>query len=78
LCVYFVLDLRLKFGLGKPIETEQTRLIVVQIALASLAVIQVGILVDAVQEAIAARPEEIDITPDFSAKLDTGFQLGMV
>lgn len=71
-----VIDLRLKFGLKAEV-TERTCIIVVQVALPSGTVVQMGLVVDSVEEVVPIPAADIEPTPDFGTKLDTAYLLGM-
>ncbi len=71
-----VMDLRLRFGMP-PIEySERTCIIVVEIA-GQAGTVQIGIVVDAVSEVLNIKREDIEETPTFGTKLNTGYILGM-
>jgi purine-binding chemotaxis protein CheW len=72
-----VVDLRVKFGLTEAGTTERTCIIVVQVSGTSGAKIQMGLIVDAVEEVRNISQADIEETPDFGAKLDTEYMLGM-
>lgn len=71
-----IVDLRVKFGL-KSEFTERTCIVVVQVKLPSEQVVQMGLIVDSVEEVVNLPAEEIEPTPDFGAKIDTTYLLGM-
>jgi purine-binding chemotaxis protein CheW len=71
-----VVDLRVKFGL-KAEFTERTCIVVVQVKLPSDQMVQMGLIVDSVEEVVLLTKEEIEPTPDFGAKLNTEYILGM-
>lgn len=71
-----VVDLRLKFGMVPAESTERTCIIVVEIASVGNK-ISMGIVVDSVSEVLNIKTAEIEDTPDFGSKLDTGYILGM-
>jgi purine-binding chemotaxis protein CheW len=71
-----VIDLRLKFSMGEIPYTDRTCIIVVEIN-ADESTILIGIVVDAVSEVLNIRDQDIEETPTFGAKLDTGYILGM-
>ncbi len=71
-----VVDLRVKFGL-KAEFGERTCIVVVQVKLPSEQVVQMGLIVDCVEEVVTLTAGEIEPTPDFGAKVDTGYLLGM-
>lgn len=72
-----VVDLRIKFGLSKAETTERTCIVVVQVSLPSRNSLAMGMVVDAVEEVINIGTGDIEETPDFGAKLDTEYILGM-
>ncbi len=72
-----VIDLRIKFGLDQVADTERTCIIVVQVNLAGRAALQMGLIVDAVEEVTNLAAADIEGTPDFGAKLDTEYIMGM-
>ena len=71
-----VVDLRVKFGL-KAEFGERTCIVVVQVKLPSEQVVQMGLIVDCVEEVVTLTAGEIEPTPDFGAKVDTAYLLGM-
>jgi purine-binding chemotaxis protein CheW len=71
-----VTDLRLRFGMTDSEYTDRTCIIVVEIQGAD-STIQTGVVVDAVTEVLPVRAEEIEPAPEFGAKVDTHFILGM-
>ncbi len=71
-----VIDLRLKFTMDSISYTDRTCIIVVEID-ADSGTVLIGIVVDAVSEVLNIKEEEIEETPAFGAKLDTGYILGM-
>lgn len=71
-----VVDLRVKFGLGAEF-TERTCIVVVQVRLSAERTVQMGLIVDAVEEVVNLTSAEIEPTPDFGAKIDTTYLLGM-
>ena len=71
-----VVDLRLKFAMDSISYTDRTCIIVVEIDSESGTVL-IGIVVDAVSEVLNIKEEEIEETPAFGTKLDTGYILGM-
>ena len=72
-----VVDLRTKFGLAGAETTERTCTVVVQVRLASGATIQMGLIVDGVEEVLNIAKGDIEETPDFGTALDTEYLLGM-
>lgn len=71
-----VTDLRLKFGLAAEF-TERTCIVVVQIKQPSDGLVQMGLIVDSVEEVVNLTAAEIEPTPDFGAQVDTTYLLGM-
>ena len=71
-----IVDLRVKFGMAAIDYTEKTCIIVVEITNSGQKVM-IGVLVDSVSEVLNIRGGEIEETPIFGAKLDTGYILGM-
>jgi purine-binding chemotaxis protein CheW len=67
-----VVDLRLKFGMAEAEHTEETCIIVVQVA-----TIQMGILVDKVSEVLNIQGQDIEDPPSFGTEVNTDFILGM-
>lgn len=71
-----VIDLRVKFGL-KAEFADRTCIIVVQVKLPNEAVVQMGLIVDSVEEVVQLSAADIEPTPEFGTKLDTSYLLGM-
>ncbi len=71
-----VIDLRTKFGMETTDVTEQTCIIVVEIAQGGRK-FSTGIVVDRVQEVLDIPGRDIEAPPQFGAAVDTGFILGM-
>ena len=71
-----VVDLRVKFGL-KAEFTERTCVVVVQVRLSVEQVVQMGLIVDSVEEVVNLTGQDIEPTPEFGAKVDTAYLLGM-
>lgn len=72
-----VIDLRIKFDMAPQSETERTCIIVVQVTLSNRNLLQMGMIVDAVEEVLNIGAADIEETPDFGAKVDTRYILGM-
>lgn len=70
-----VVDLRVKFGLRAEFA-ERTCIVVVQVSLGESSV-QMGLIVDSVEEVVSLTPAEIEPTPDFGARIDITYILGM-
>jgi purine-binding chemotaxis protein CheW len=71
-----VVDLRATFGMETTEVTEQTCIIVIEIAQAGRA-FSTGIVVDHVQEVLDIAGQSIEDAPQFGASVDTNFILGM-
>jgi purine-binding chemotaxis protein CheW len=72
-----VIDLRVRFGFADVKNTDLTCIIVVQVKLPDGKVTQMGLIVDGVEEVANITGADIEETPDFGAKLDTNYILGM-
>jgi purine-binding chemotaxis protein CheW len=71
-----VVDLRVKFDIAAPEDTERTCIVVVQFeSKTGLAVM--GVVVDEVSEVVDIAAEQIEETPEFGADVETGFVLGI-
>jgi purine-binding chemotaxis protein CheW len=71
-----VIDLRVKFGLAAEFA-DRTCIVVVQVRLPSDQTVQMGLIVDSVEEVVTIATEDIEPTPEFGARVDTGYLLGM-
>ena len=71
-----VIDLRLKFGLEAAEPTERTCIVVVRVQSGGHD-ITLGMIVDSVEEVINLNESEIEETPEFGAKVDTAYLMGM-
>jgi purine-binding chemotaxis protein CheW len=71
-----VIDLRLKFGLPYKEPDERTCVIVVEV-MSDGRTVQMGIVVDRVNEVVYVKAGEVEPTPSFGVALDTAFILGM-
>jgi purine-binding chemotaxis protein CheW len=71
-----VIDLRSKFGLQTTSDTAETCIIVVDVT-AAVGVVQIGILVDSVEEVLDIAGHDIEEPPKFGTSVDTAFILGM-
>ena len=71
-----VVDLRLKFEMEEIAYTERTCIIVVEIREEEGSVL-IGIVVDSVSEVLNIKANDIEDTPAFGTRLDTGYILGM-
>ena len=71
-----VIDLRVKFGL-KAEFAERTCIVVVQVKLTSDRTTQMGLIVDGVEEVVTFKAGEIEPTPEFGARVEVNYLLGM-
>ena len=71
-----MIDLRIKFGLNAELA-ERTCVVVVQIALEAGRNVQMGLVVDSVEEVVNLTGAEIEPTPEFGARIDTSYLLGL-
>jgi purine-binding chemotaxis protein CheW len=71
-----IVDLRVKFGLPADLA-ERTCIVVVQIKLPTAQAVQIGLIVDSVEEVVTLAANEIEPTPDFGAAIGTDYLLGM-
>jgi purine-binding chemotaxis protein CheW len=71
-----VVDMRVKFSL-KAEFAERTCIVVVQVKLPSEQTVQMGLIVDSVEEVVTLAANEIEPTPEFGAKINTDYLLGM-
>ncbi len=73
-----VIDLRLKFNFTNIEDTERTCIVVSQVAVASSqGSVQMGLIVDGVEEVINLTATDIADTPEFGSTVDTTYILGM-
>ena len=72
-----VLDLSLQFGLEASSAGERACIVVVQVSSASGTQVQVGLVVDAVEEVVCIPATDIEDAPDFGCSLDTHYLLGL-
>ncbi len=71
-----VVDLRLKFGLEYRDPDDRTCIIVVEVQ-SEGETVQMGIVVDLVNEVVDVKESDVEPTPSFGVSLDTTFILGM-
>ena len=71
-----VIDLRVQFGL-KAEMAERTCIVVVQVRVNTGANVQMGLIVDSVEEVVNLAGNEIEPTPDFGTRIDTSYLLGL-
>ena len=72
-----MVGLRAKFNLPEAGTTERTCIVVVQVSQGGGHSIQMGLVVDNVEEVINIATADIEETPDFGVQLDTQYLLGM-
>jgi purine-binding chemotaxis protein CheW len=72
-----VIDLRLRFDMGRTETDGRTCIVVVQVNLADSQPTQMGMVVDAVEEVVNIGGSEIEETPTFGARLRSDYILGM-
>lgn len=71
-----VVDLRVQFGLPGAFD-ERTCIVVVQVVLAAEPAVQMGLVVDAVDEVVTLGEDVIGPPPDFGLRLEADYILGM-
>jgi len=71
-----VIDLRLKFGL-EAVLADRTCIVVVQVSLSLEQSVQMGLIVDSVEEVATLSDAEIEPTPEFGTRLNTEYIVGM-
>ena len=71
-----IIDLRIKFGLNAE-YAARTCIVVVQVDPSGSAPLQMGLIVDRVEEVVTLTDDQIQPTPDFGIVVDTGHILGM-
>ncbi|HEX2101781.1 MAG TPA: chemotaxis protein CheW [Candidatus Synoicihabitans sp.] len=71
-----VVDLRIKFGLRAEVA-ERTCIVVVQVQVTVGNIVQMGLIVDSVEEVAHLSGNEIEPTPEFGARVDTSYLLGL-
>jgi len=69
-----VLDVRIKFGLGRPVDSERACIIVVKLSDSNSLM---GLAVDAVEEVSHFPAADIEPAPDFGTSVDTHYILGL-
>ncbi len=69
-----VLDVRIKFGLGTPVNSERACIIVVSLSDSNSLV---GLAVDAVEEVGHFAADDIEPPPDFGVNVETRYILGL-
>ena len=72
-----VIDLCAKFGLERAASSENACIVVVQVNGAEKRPIQLGLMVDAVEEVCQLSAADIEQTPEFGVAVDTACILGM-
>lgn len=71
-----IIDLRAKFGLPAQFN-ERTCIVVAQVRLSRGNLLQMGLIVDSVEEVVHVPAHEIEPTPDFGTMVDNTYLLGM-
>jgi purine-binding chemotaxis protein CheW len=71
-----VIDLRLKFSLPA-VVSDRTCVIVVQVTLPSGLTVQMGLVVDSVEEVVTLNDVDLEPTPEFGVKVSTSYLIGM-
>jgi purine-binding chemotaxis protein CheW len=71
-----IIDLRVKFGLPAELASR-TCIVVVQVGQAGDPPIPMGLIVDSVEEVVNLASDLIEPAPDFGARIDTAYILGM-
>ena len=72
-----VIDLRRRFQLAHDSIDERTCVVVVQVTTATGGALQMGLVVDCVEEVVTVHPEEIEPPPRFGSTLAADYLLGM-
>ena len=72
-----VVDLSIRFGFPNCETTERTCIVVVQVRNPQNITIQMGLIVDAVEEVLNIVAGDLEETPDFGTQLDTEYLTGM-
>ncbi len=72
-----VLDLRLRFGLPAATNTEETCIVVVQVANGDSDPIATGLVVDGVEEVVQIASSDIELPPNFGGCGTANYLLGM-
>ena len=72
-----VIDLKHRFGMGVAEVGNRTCIVVVQIDTIACGPIQMGLMVDIVEEVVQIAAADISPTPDFGVSIDTSFLLGI-
>ncbi|MFP4521239.1 MAG: chemotaxis protein CheW [Fibrobacterota bacterium] len=71
-----VIDTRIKFSMGQVDSTEKTCIIVVEVERKG-EMLEMGILVDSVQDVLGISENDIEDSPEFGANVDTKFIMGV-
>lgn len=72
-----VVDLRVRFGRPPTVAGRRTCVVIAELIVADELQL-VGVLVDAVSEALEVRPEQLEPCPSFGTGLRSGFVVGML
>ena len=73
-----VVDLRLRFGMAPCEAMERACIVVVHVLLTSGETGLMGLMVDAVEDVVLIREEDVEPTPRFGAEAQSKYILGMV
>jgi purine-binding chemotaxis protein CheW len=72
-----VVDLRLKLCIPAGEHTDRTCIIVVQVARGGGGILQMGLIVDGVEEVVNIQSSEMEPTPDFGTGVDAAYIVAM-
>jgi purine-binding chemotaxis protein CheW len=72
-----VVDLRLKLCLAVAENSDRTCIIVVQVTRSGGTAMQLGLIVDGVEEVVNILPSEVEPTPDFGTQVDADYIIAM-
>jgi purine-binding chemotaxis protein CheW len=71
-----IIDLRVKFGLAADF-TARTCIVVVQVGASASHTVQMGLIVNSVEEVVNLPAADIEPTPEFGVAVDTSYLLGI-
>ena len=72
-----VIDMHQRFGLPATDDHSRTCVVVVQVNSTGRGMLQMGLVVDSVEEVLQIAADEIADTPEFGCQVDTAFLLGI-
>jgi purine-binding chemotaxis protein CheW len=72
-----VIDLRIRFGMAKPMDHDRTCIVVAQVAASGGGTRPYGAIVDGVEEVATYTADDLVPPPDFGTAIDTRFITGM-